>query len=190
MKRRHSSSLSVMCCTIALTAACLAVSPFAQAQRHGGGGHGGGGGGARSAPSGGGGAARNQPRAESRSSVNTANRNNNVNRNENVNRNNNVNANRNVNVNQNVNVNRDVHVDVDNGWDNNGWNHHPVATAAAVTATVAVTAAVVGSVVNSVPPSCTTVIQNGVTYSQCGSTWYQPSYQGSQVSYVVVNPPY
>jgi hypothetical protein len=30
---------------------------------------------------------------------------------------------------------------------------------------------------------------NGVTYYHCGSTWYQPAYQGDQVTYIVVNPP-
>ena len=48
----------------------------------------------------------------------------------------------------------------------------------------------VGSIVHSVPPSCQTIVANGITYSQCGSTWYQPSHVGSQVQYVVVNPPY
>jgi hypothetical protein len=33
------------------------------------------------------------------------------------------------------------------------------------------------------------VLVNGVTYYQVGSTGYQPQYQGSQVTYVVVNPP-
>jgi hypothetical protein len=37
--------------------------------------------------------------------------------------------------------------------------------------------------------SCTTMVVNGMTYSQCGSTWYQPTTQGSQVTYIVVNPP-
>ncbi|AIF46699.1 hypothetical protein HY57_05190 [Dyella japonica A8] len=131
-----------------------------------------------------------QPRASSRSSINAPARNNTGNRNFNNSNVNNRNVNRNTNINQNVNVNRNVNVDVDNGWDHRGWNDHPVATAAAVTATVAVTAAVVGSVVHSVPPNCQTVVTNGVTYSQCGNTWYQPSYAGSQVQYVVVNPPY
>ena len=31
--------------------------------------------------------------------------------------------------------------------------------------------------------------KNGISYSQCGSTWYQPQYYGSSVQYVVVNPP-
>ena len=150
-----------------------ALSPDAEAR----GGRGGGGGG-------------HQPRAASRSSINAPARNNAGNRNFNNNNNRNVNRNTNINRNANVNVNRNVNVDVDNDWDHRGWNDHPVATAAAVTATVAVTSAVVGSIVHSVPPSCQTVVSNGVTYSQCGNTWYQPSYAGSQVQYVVVNPPY
>lgn len=28
-----------------------------------------------------------------------------------------------------------------------------------------------------------------ITHQQCGSTWYQPRYAGSSVTYVVVNPP-
>jgi hypothetical protein len=95
----------------------------------------------------------------------------------------------NVNVNRgfdrNVNVNRNVNVDVDR----HGWGYHPVATGVAVGATAAVTAAVIGSVVYSLPPSCTSVIVSGISYQQCGSTWYQPQYAGSNVTYVVVNPP-
>lgn len=30
---------------------------------------------------------------------------------------------------------------------------------------------------------------SGLSYYQCGSTWYQPATQGSQVTYIVVNPP-
>lgn len=67
--------------------------------------------------------------------------------------------------------------------------YRPVARTAAVVGTAAVTAAVVGSVVRSLPPQCSTVVAGGVTYQQCGSTWYQPRYAGSQVTYVVVNPP-
>lgn len=88
----------------------------------------------------------------------------------------NVQANRNVNVN----VNRNVNVDVDRRD-----YYHPVATAAAV----ATTAAVIGSMVYSIPPSCSSMVVNGVTYQQCGSSWYQPQYVGSQLTYVVVNPP-
>jgi hypothetical protein len=114
----------------------------------------------------------------------SANRSGNANRSANVN--NNTNVNRNVNVNQNVNVHRDIDVDVDHGHYH---HHHPVATAVGVGAAVAVTAAVVGSIVYSLPPSCTAIVSAGVTYQQCGSTWYQPRYSGTQVSYTVVNPP-
>jgi len=67
--------------------------------------------------------------------------------------------------------------------------YHPVARTAAVVGTAAVTAAVVGSVVSTLPPSCTSVIVNGIAYRQCGSAWYQPSYAGTTINYTVVNPP-
>jgi len=54
---------------------------------------------------------------------------------------------------------------------------------------VAVTAAAIGSIVHSIPPSCTSVIVNGLAYEQCGSTWYQPQLSGSTTTYIVVNPP-
>ena len=100
----------------------------------------------------------------------------------------------NVNRNANVNVNRNVNVNVNNGYRGGyyggGCCYHPVAAAAAVTATAVVTAAVVGSIVQSVPPSCTSVIVNGLAYQQCGSTWYQPQFAGSTTNYgIVVNPP-
>src|SRR5262245_18845319 len=107
--------------------------------------------------------------------------------------NSNVNVNRNVNVNHNVNVNRDVDVHVHGGYYGGGYYggccYHPVATAAAVTATAMVTAAVIGSIVHTLPPSCTSVIVNGIGYQQCGSTWYQPQFEGSTTTYVVVNAP-
>jgi hypothetical protein len=39
------------------------------------------------------------------------------------------------------------------------------------------------------PPSCSATVVGNVTYQQCGNTWYQPRYSGTQVTYVVVNPP-
>lgn len=68
--------------------------------------------------------------------------------------------------------------------------YHPVATAAVAAAAVVTTAAVVGSIVQSLPPSCSIMSVNGITYQQCGSTWYQPQYAGTTVQYVVVNPPH
>ena len=50
-------------------------------------------------------------------------------------------------------------------------------------------AAVVGSIVNQPPANCVPVAVNGITYQQCGSTWYQPQYAGEAVQYVVVAPP-
>ena len=113
----------------------------------------------------------------------------NVNANRNIN---NVNVNRNVNnvnVNRNVNVDRDVDVDRRYGGWGDGCCYHPAATAAAVTAAAMTTAAVVGSVVHSLPPSCSAINVNGITYQQCGSTWYQPQFAGTTVNYVVVNSP-
>ena len=37
--------------------------------------------------------------------------------------------------------------------------------------------------------SCSSVMVGNVAYQQCGSTWYQPRYAGSDVTYVVVSPP-
>jgi hypothetical protein len=117
-----------------------------------------------------------QVRGRSVSSVNRSH----VSRSANVNRNQNVN----------VNVNRNVDVDVHGrGGYYGGCCYHPVARAAAVTATVAATAVVVGSIVSTLPPNCTTIVANGISYRQCGSTWYQPQISGSSTTYVVVNPP-
>jgi hypothetical protein len=66
----------------------------------------------------------------------------------------------------------------------------PVVRAAVATTAVVATAVAVGTIVNSVPPSCSSVMVGNVAYQQCGSTWYQPRYSGSQVTYVVVNPPH
>jgi hypothetical protein len=137
-------------------------------------------------------------RSSARSSVNKSsnnNRNTNVNRNTNNNTNVNRNTNTNVNRNTNVNVNRDVNVDVDvnhrGGYYGGGGccYHSGIGVAAAVTATAVATAIVVGSVVNTLPPACTVVMVNGMTYQQCGSTWYQPQFSGGNTTYVVINAP-
>jgi hypothetical protein len=124
-------------------------------------------------------------RGDARTSVNRAG-------NKNTNKNVNVNQNKNVNRNTNVNVDRDVDIDVDVDHHHHGGYygggccyHNPIATAAAVTAT----AMVIGSVVNTVPVGCVTTVINGMAYQQCGSTWYQPRYYGTSVSYVVVGHP-
>lgn len=130
-------------------------------------------------------------RGAARTSVNSVNRNVNVNRDFNRNVNVDRNVNRNVNVNRNIDFDRDVDIDVDHRY--GGWGYgccyHPAATAAAVTAAAVTTAAVVGSMVHSLPPSCEGVSVNGFTYQRCGSTWYQPQFSGSSVTYIVVNAP-
>jgi len=134
--------------------------------------------------------AQRQARGTTRTSVNGSAS---ASRSASANTNRNVNANRNVNINSNTNVNvhRDINVDVDNDWHDhdNDWDDNPVAKGIAFGAAATVTAAVIGSIVYSVPPNCRPVVVNGLTYQQCGSTWYQPQYAGSQVTYVVVNPP-
>ena len=82
----------------------------------------------------------------------------------------------------------DVHIDRDWGW-NNGYNgccYHPVAAGVAA---AAVTAAAIGSTVYTLPSDCVSTIVNGVTYMQCGSTWYEPQFYGGDASYTVVSPP-
>jgi hypothetical protein len=104
----------------------------------------------------------------------------------NINRNvNSTTTSRDVNVNRtdiNVNRNYDLDVDVDRNW-------HPVARGAAFAAGAALTSAAIGSVVYSLPPSCTVTVVGGVSYQQCGATWYQPRFSGTSVSYVVVQSP-
>jgi len=99
---------------------------------------------------------------------------------------------RNGDVNRNVDVDRDldVHGNFNGGYDRWG---HPIAAGAAVGAAAgvagAVTSAALGSTVAALPPSCSTTVVNGIGYSQCGSTWYEPYYSGTTVQYMVVNPP-
>lgn len=133
---------------------------------------------------------------------NVGQRNNAMPRNEHINSNRQMSAgnrvgNRNTRVNNSVhNVNIDNHRDVDIDVDGRGRygyddHYHPIATAAAVTATVAVTSAVVGAIFSpaQIPSDCVQVMRYNTAYMQCGSTWFQPQYQGSNVTYVVVNAP-
>ena len=109
-----------------------------------------------------------------------------ANRNSNVNRNNNTNINRN----NNVNINRDVDIDVDVDHDY-GWNYprYPVAAGIVIGAVAVTHAARVGAYYYALPATgCTTVIKNGVSYYYCGTVYYQRSWYGNDVVYVVVNP--
>lgn len=109
----------------------------------------------------------------------------NVSRNLNVNRS--VNVNRDVNINRNINVDRNVNVY--GGYRGGYYYHDGIGVGGAVA--IGVAGMAIGSMITAaaLPPSCSTVIVNGVTYQQCGNTWYQPRYAGSQVNYIVINPP-
>ena len=121
----------------------------------------GGGGGARA--SGGGARASASGRAATRTSISG-----------------NVNSNRTINADR----HRDIDIDVD---DRNDWvDDHPVAAAAVV----ARTSAAIGSTVYSIPPSCSVVVVDSVTYQQCGSVWYEPRYVDTSIQYVVVDAPH
>jgi hypothetical protein len=116
----------------------------------------------------------------------------NVNHNTNINRNKNVNRNTNVNVNRNANVNVNRNVHVHGGYHGGGYYHdHDDGIGVGGAIAIGVAGMAVGSMITAaaLPPSCSTVSVNGITYQQCGNTWYQPQYSGSQVNYIVVNPP-
>ena len=193
---------------LATISATLALGVADAATRGGGRGGGGGGTMAQSSVSGAnrsmsGGSASNVNRANvnsanvntanvNRANVNTANVNTaNVNRtNVNTANVNTANVNR-VNVNNtNVNINNNVNVNIDGGYHGGGYgNYHPIAAGVAIGAVAVTTAAVMGSYYRALPPTgCTTVIQNGVSYSHCGSVYYQQTWSGNDVVYVVVNP--
>lgn len=82
----------------------------------------------------------------------------------------------------NVNVNRNVNVNV------NHRNYRRGGRGAAFVAGVA-TGLVIGSVVSTLPTGCRTVITAGVTYHSCGGTYYRRYYEGTNVTYVVVEAP-
>ncbi len=83
-----------------------------------------------------------------------------------------------------------MNVNIDGGYNNRccGYGNGGLAVAATIGAIAVTTAAVVGSSYYALPSGCTTVVQNGATYSQCGSVYYQQTMQGSDPVYVVVNP--
>ncbi len=77
-----------------------------------------------------------------------------------------------------VNVNKNVNVNVD----------HRHRRRAPVGAAVA-GALVVGAIVSTLPPSCRTLIVDGISYHRCDGVYYEPSYRGTDVVYVVVDDP-
>lgn len=108
----------------------------------------------------------------------------------NVNRSHNRNINQNRNVNRNVNRNRNVNVNVNHryyGGHGRGYGYYGGRPILAFT-----TGMVIGSVIaaSTMPTTCTTFVTNGISYRQCGSSYYQPFYQGDTLVYKVVASPY
>ena len=67
-------------------------------------------------------------------------------------------------------------------------HHHPHYWPGGHWAGVA-TAAAIGTIIYTLPPACSRVVVNGVTYEHCGDVWYRPVYRGNQVVYEIVAPP-
>jgi hypothetical protein len=84
-----------------------------------------------------------------------------------------------------INVGNGSHWDPDYGCCHGyGWG-----AAAAGAAVGYAVGASYGSTVYALPSGCVTTVVGGVTYQQCGSTWYQPTFVGDDTGYVVVSPP-
>lgn len=115
-------------------------------------------------------------RTKNKNKNKNTNRNTNVNSNKNTNTNVNRNTNKNTNVNVNTNKNTNVNVNVNN---NTRRRVNPLGVVAAVVVGTVIVAA-------AMPPNCTTVIVNGNSYRQCGTTYYQTS----GPDYIIVNSPY
>lgn len=65
------------------------------------------------------------------------------------------------------------------------YHRHGYYGGAAVVGAAVVTAIAIGTIVATLPPSCSTLIVDGVTYQNCSGNYYAPS--GSQ--WIVVNAP-
>jgi hypothetical protein len=91
--------------------------------------------------------------------------------------------------------------DWDDHWHDDDWDDHwdddaaeAFIVGAAIGATVGVVATAASqptyvTTVTTLPCTGNAVIINGVSYYQCGTTWYNRGYQGSTVVYMVTTPP-
>jgi len=64
-----------------------------------------------------------------------------------------------------------------------------VAPTVVTTTVVATPVLAVGTAVAALPSGCTNMAVGGLTYYQCGGVYYQPSYSGPNLVYVVAMPP-
>lgn len=96
--------------------------------------------------------------------------------------------------NGNINIGNDVNVDIDRDYHGGYYHGHghypyrPVAAGIVIGAVAVTTAAVVGSYYRSLPAGCTVVVKNGVQYHYCGTVYYQKTWYGNDVVYVVATP--
>jgi hypothetical protein len=95
----------------------------------------------------------------------------------------NISNDRPININDNDIVAGGGHWDSDYGCCS-GWG-----AAAAGFAAGAITAAAIGSTVYALPPACPISVYGGTTYNHCGGVWYQPQFQGTETTYIVVEQP-
>ena len=65
----------------------------------------------------------------------------------------------------------------------------PAPAAPSSAATPTASAVPVGTVVQALPAGCTSVVANGVNYSDCGGVFYKAAFQGNNLVYVVVENP-
>lgn len=91
-----------------------------------------------------------------------------------------------------INIDRgDINIDVDGGY-GNGWGYggyyHPIAAGVVIGTVAVTTAAVVGSYYYALPPGCSPYYLNTINYYHCGSVYYQQTWYGNDIVYVVVNP--
>lgn len=93
-----------------------------------------------------------------------------------------------VSVHHHADVNVHHHADVDVHVDHHYHDHHVDAGDVMLGA---ITGLAIGAVVTaaSMPPTCQNIIINNISYRQCGSTWYQPYYVGTELRFQVVAPP-
>jgi nucleoid-associated protein YgaU len=64
------------------------------------------------------------------------------------------------------------------------------AAASAPPAAPAASAVPIGTVVQALPPGCTSMVVNGVSYSSCGGSFYKAAFEGNNLVYVVVPKPF
>lgn len=89
------------------------------------------------------------------------------------------------------NTNINVNVNKHGGGSHHHHHHYHHHDGIGGVAAGVITGLAIGAIVTaaSMPSGCTDVVIGGVAYRQCGSTWFQPYYQGTTVQYIVVNPP-